>query len=42
MRDPEDNCSSVEFKAVLVRVSWASAARDGMLYRIPRGMLVLL
>ena len=40
MRDPEDNCSSVVFRALLVRVSSFSAESDGMLFRIPRGIVI--
>src|SRR5208337_771694 len=38
----EDSCSSVLFKALAVRVSSFSASRDGMLFRIPIGIVVLL
>jgi hypothetical protein len=42
MRDPEDNCSSVLLRALAVRVSSFSAERDGMLFRTPIGIVVLL
>jgi hypothetical protein len=34
MRDPEDSCSSVELRLLLVMFSWFSAASAAMLFKI--------
>src|SRR5208283_4801314 len=42
IRDPDDNCSSVEFRLLLVTFSWFSAAKAAMLFRIVNAILKLL